>query len=63
MDGTHEQYKHFSLVCFVFPKVSEWPLPKSKAPRVNFYLYDRFLMFAYFTWKSNPAEMLQDVDL
>lgn len=63
MDGTQGQYKYFLLVCFVFLEVSEWPLYKSKGPRVKFYLYDRLLTFVYFTWKSNLAEMFQDVDL
>jgi hypothetical protein len=49
MDGTQGQYKYFSVVYFVFPEGSEWPLHKSKGPRVNFYLCDRFLTFVYFT--------------
>jgi hypothetical protein len=63
MDGTQGQYKYFSVVYFVFPEGSEWPLHKSKGPRVNFYLCDRFLTFVYFTWKSDPVEMFQNVDL
>lgn len=63
MDGTQGQYKHFSFIYFVFPEVSEQPLHKSKGPRVNFYLWDRFFTFVYFTWKSNPEVMFQDIDL
>lgn len=61
MDGTQGNTSIFQS--FVFPEISEWPLHKPKEPRVNFYLCDRFLMFVYFTWKSNPVEMFQDVDL
>lgn len=49
MDGTQEQYRHFSLVYFVFLKISKWPLHKPKGLRVKLCLYDRFLTFVYFT--------------
>lgn len=48
-DSTQGQYKHFSVVYFVFPECSEWPLHESKGPRVSFYLCDRVLTFVYFS--------------
>lgn len=62
MDGTQGQYKHFSLVS-LFSRILQMAIYKSKGPRVNFYLCDRFLMLVYSPQKSNPVEIFQNVDL